>query len=285
MAIPEQQLKSWSTLGAQQASTDTYNSIKTALASHLWPPEMDHKVYLQGSYPNHTNIRGDSDVDVVVETSNVFYHDLPPDLRLHLGFTDGAYGWSAFRDEVKTALTNYYGHNTVSDSRAGKCLQVSGTGNRLNADVVPSVTFRRYVGTRHIASGITFWTNTGVQIINYPKLHLENGSPKNNACGGHYKPIIRVFKNARNAAGSDFPSYFLECMLYNVPTNCFSSSYSNAFFQALQFLNNVKNDGSLKSFRCQNEQQQIFASEPHQTTLESAHSVINGLVRLWNLRK
>ena len=283
MEIPEHQLKSWSARGAQQASAETYNSIKAALAAHSWPRGMDHNVYLQGSYPNFTNIRGDSDVDIAVETSNVFYHDVPHDLRLRLGLTGGgAYGWRAFRDKVKTALTSYYGHNAVTDSRTGKCLKVSGKGNRLKADVVPCVTFKHYVGTSHTASGITFWTKTGVQIINYPKLHLENGSRKNSACGGHYKSNIRVFKNARNVVDSDFPSYFLECMLYNVPTNCFSRTHSNTFLQALQVLISAKNDGSLKNFLCQNEQQRIFGGEPHQTSLESAHSVISGLVHLWN---
>ena len=72
MTIPEHQLEKWSTLGAQTASANTYASIKKALEAHNWPPGMDHIVYLQGSYPNYTNIRGDSDVDVVVETSNTF---------------------------------------------------------------------------------------------------------------------------------------------------------------------------------------------------------------------
>jgi len=157
---------------------------------------------------------------------------------------------------------------------------VSGKGNRLNADVVPSVTFRRYVGTRHIASGITFWTKAGVRIINYPKLYLENGAQKNNACNVNYKPNIRVFKNSKNILGSDFPSYFLECILFNVPTHHFSNSYSDTFYQVLSFLEQAKNDGSLSTFQCQNEQQRIFGSEPHQTNLESVRSIIGGLIRM-----
>ena len=74
MAITEQQLSNWSGLGAQKGSADTYNSIKTALGQYVFPAGMNYRVYLQGSYPNHTNIRGDSDVDVVVETDGVFYH-------------------------------------------------------------------------------------------------------------------------------------------------------------------------------------------------------------------
>ena len=76
MGIPESQLERWSSIGAQQRSAATYRSIQTALAAHDWPRYMDHDVYLQGSYPNHTNIRGDSDVDDVVETSRAFYHNV-----------------------------------------------------------------------------------------------------------------------------------------------------------------------------------------------------------------
>ena len=72
MTIPENQLRTWSQLGAQARSQRTYQSIRNALGRHVWPPAMGSpSVYLQGSYRNHTNIAGDSDVDVVVESSGV----------------------------------------------------------------------------------------------------------------------------------------------------------------------------------------------------------------------
>ena len=207
MGIPAPQLASWSTLGARQASAITYNSIKLALNKHPWPQTMDHHVYLQGSYPNHTNIRGDSDVDVVVESTNVFYHNVPEHSRSQYGLTTGSYTWQEFRAEVKEALINYYGFAAVTDGN--KSLKVAGYGNRLNADVVPCNTYRRYEDRYRYASGITFWTRGNIQIVNFPKAHLDNGSGKNGRCGGHYEPTVRMFKNARNRAGSDFPSYFL----------------------------------------------------------------------------
>ena len=36
---------------------------------------MTYVSYLQGSYRNDTNIRGDSDVDLVLELNSVFKHD------------------------------------------------------------------------------------------------------------------------------------------------------------------------------------------------------------------
>ena len=234
MAIPQQQLASWSRVGARQGSAVTYNSIKSALEGHQWPREMDHQVYLQGSYPNHTNIRGDSDVDVVVESANVFYHNIPEHLRTQYGLTaPGTYGWYQFRAEVKQALVNYYGAAAVTDGN--KSIKVAGHGSRLNADVVPCNSYRQYDGNYRYASGMTFWTRSGVQIINFPKAHLKNGSDKNGSCGANYKPSVRVFKNARNRAGSDFPSYFLECIMYNVPDHSFCSDHGATFVASVNF--------------------------------------------------
>lgn len=283
MPIPESQLKSWSNLGSQQASAKTYRSIKKALTEYSWPTAMDHKVYLQGSYPNFTNIRGDSDVDIVVETTNVFYHNILYEHQAHYGLTHrGSYDWKQFRAEVKAALSNYYGHNEVIESRSGKCIKVLGKGGRLNADVVPCVTYKKYTNYSHFVTGITFWTNYDVQVINYPKIHIKNGSDKNFRCGENYKKTVRIFKNARNAVNSDFPSYFLECMLYNVPTNCFSGCNGEIFCNVLNFLNRAKTDGTLQNFQCQNEQQSMFGNELHQVSIYSAHILIEQLKDLWN---
>lgn len=73
MAIPEAQLQTWSNQGATSLSANTYNSIKTCIEGNNWNDDISFNIYLQGSYRNSTNIRGDSDVDVVVEFSSVFY--------------------------------------------------------------------------------------------------------------------------------------------------------------------------------------------------------------------
>lgn len=283
MPIPETQLQSWSGVGAQTGSANTYNSIQTALQAHTWPGTMNQNSYLQGSYPNHTNIRGDSDVDVVVESTMVFYDDARPEFRAQLGLTGGgSYNWRQFRAQVKAALEDHYGAGVVSESTSGKCLKVAGHGNRLDADVVPCVTIKHYDGLTHAASGITLWTNAGIQIVNYPKLHLQNGAAKNTACSQHYKPTVRIFKNARNRAGSNFPSYFLECMLYNVPSVYFSGNRTDTFRDALVFLGNSMNDGTLQTFNCQNGQQLMFGNQRHQIGIASAHVLINQLVNLWD---
>ena len=117
-----------------------------------------------------------------------------------------------------------FGNVVMEDTDGNKCIKVAGDGHRLNADVVPCTAYRHYLNGTY-TEGITFWTRGWTQIINFPKVHLEHGSQKNHECGGRYKPNVRVFKNARNAAGNDFPSYFLECLLYNVPRWAFRCAF------------------------------------------------------------
>lgn len=281
MVIPESQLATWSSLGAQKGSADTYASIKIALEAHRWPNNMTYTVYLQGSYPNHTNIRGDSDVDIVVETNSLFYHDVPDFQRVNYGLTTpGTFSWQDFRDEVQKALSNHYGSPIVT--RGNKCIKVSGSGNRLNADVVPCAGYRTYSNSYTYAKGITFWTRSGIQVINYPKLHLANGSAKNQDCYERYKPNVRVLKNARNRAQNDFPSYFLECLLYNVPNHKFNVNFENTFYEVLDFLDTARKTRVLSSFRCQNGQQMMFGEGEHQINIITAHSCIDALINLWN---
>lgn len=280
MPLPEQQLSTWSHQGAQQGSAGTYASIRAALAAHAWPTGMDHEVYLQGSYANSTNIRGDSDVDVVVETQSVFYHNVPPHLHHQYGLTGGApYTWAQFRAEVRRALVGYYGVGSISDGN--KSLKVRGNPHRLNADVVPCNAYRQYQGDRY-AQGMTFWTRAGVQVVNFPRHHRHNGARKNDDCGTRYKPNARVFKNARNRANNNFPSYFLECLIYNIPNRCFGPRFAPTFSNALDHLVAASNAGTLGSFRCQNEQQLLFGTELHQANMHAAQNLIRALVALWH---
>jgi len=77
MRIPLSQLETWCHQGAIKSSSATCASIKHALTKSTCPlANRGVDVFLQGSYPNSTNIYGDSDVDVVVRYPNTWYPDL-----------------------------------------------------------------------------------------------------------------------------------------------------------------------------------------------------------------
>ena len=287
MAIPESQLETWSNRGATVGSANTHKSIRIALNQHNWPQGMNHEAYLQGSYANYTNIRGNSDVDLVVESSSVFYSNLSQDEKQHLGLTGGSYAFAAFRNEVIEALISYYGPNLV-DYSSQKSIKIAASSNRLVADVIPCIQYRWYHQLSVIAEGITFWTqNSNQQIINYPKIHLQNGANKNQRTNNNYKPSVRMFKNARERILEDnpslqgsYPSYFVECLLYNVPDQCFSNSFANTHCDVVNFLSS-QSPQSLAQFRCQNEQLLLFGSDSTQWDITRAKDFVYQLSKLW----
>lgn len=289
MALSENQLETWSNQGSVTGSANTYNSIKVALESYTWPSTMNHIVYLQGSYGNSTNIRGNSDVDVVVETEWVFYNNLSEDEKRVLQLTPGKYTWNEFRAEVVKALISYYGASQVDTSK-NKSIKLLANSNRLAADIVPCAKYRKYSNYSVIAEGITFWTmNNGTQIINYPKIHKENGIIKNDEkhTNGWFKPTVRIFKNMKEKIISDdpslagkYPSYFVENLLYNVPNYCFGTSYQSTVIAILKYLVESYKNESINNFVCQNAQENLFGSNSTQWNKSDCLSLIEKSINL-----
>ena len=294
----EQQLTSWANQGATVTAKNTYASIQMALKastspiSHLIDNQI--QVYLQGSYGNDTNIRGDSDVDVVVEYNGAWGSDLSnlSDEELEAYRRDHSsaeYTFTQLREDVITALENYYGVAFIEPGN--KAIKVLPSSGRLKADVIPAMQYKKfyyYFGrdSQNFARGIKFVAqNTGRIVINYPKEHLKNGQGKNSReqTNGWYKPTVRMFKNARSAlldAGwldeGQAPSYFVESLLYNVPNNLFGGSYKYTFDNITEYLNGMDED-SLRSLQCQNGMLPLIGASDEQWNLEDAVMFIVGL--------
>lgn len=280
MAIPESQLETWSHQGAITTAKATADSIKNALnAYNDWPDEIDFEVYLQGSYKNDTNIRGDSDVDVVAQL-NSFYSNLSEDQKGNLGLSPASYGWTDFRTDVLKALKNYYGQSFITEGN--KSLKIKANNGRLPADVVVCAQYRKYksVDNYNYVEGICFWSKKdNRQIINYPKVHYDNGVSKHQNSSKWYKPLVRMFKNMRGyISGDSTPSYFLECMLYNVPNANFGTSYQGTFCNIVNWLNKA----DLENFICQNGQLKLFGMTPEQWNIIKQKKFTNNLIPLWN---
>jgi len=298
MVIPETQLETWSHQGAVATSKATQESIKIALDQYKgYPENIDYEVYLQGSYRNSTNIRGDSDVDVIVELKSSFYGDtstLPSnESSLYKSiYPDATYKWQNFRSNVLSALQDYYGNSVIKEGR--KSLKVGNpTGSRLPADVVVCMQYRKYLEfpnfrDQKYVEGVQFYVPSENRwIISYPKLHYENGVKKHSpsATNGWYKPAVRIFKNARSylidhdKISSDVaPSHFLEGLIYNVPNDKFGTSYQNTFYNILKWACNV----DYSQIVCQNEQLPLFGHTPEQWSEANAHQLISSLISLWN---
>jgi hypothetical protein len=291
MPIPSSQLETWANQGAIVTAQATHTSIRTALSLYNWPDGIRHDEYLQGSYRNNTNIRGDSDVDLVTELTSTFWSNLTEEEKREMGITPASYTWSDYRSDLIHALRDYYGDGLIdtSGSRSVKVLPSSG---RLHADIVVAGQYRHYSNMRLIAQGIIFWTTPGGQLIkNYPKLHYSNGTNKNSQerTGTWYKPTIRIYKNARNRIYNNkphldgrFPSYFIECLLHNVPDDRFGGGYQNSFVNVVNWLNEVLNNTGGSKFTTQNGMEYLFGPLITQWNQNDARLFISELIDLWN---
>lgn len=289
MPIPESQLNTWSNPGAQDASKRTHETIRSALAAYSWPQSATYDIYLQGSYRNSTNIRGDSDVDLVVELESTFYHDLTSLAEsskaiARQSFRPSNYSWSQFRGHVLDALERYFGQLYVRSGN--KAIKLLGSTSRLPADIVVCARYRKYTDAYSWANGMTFWTqNEGRQIINYPKIHYNNGASKNQDTSEWYKPTVRMFKNARNHLERNnriheglAPSYFVECLTFNASNWQFGHSYQSTYASIVDWMINSRLDGLM----CQNGQQALFGISPEQWSVNDAKMLAEQLQFLWN---
>lgn len=302
MSITLSQLEVWAKQGATVSAKATHESIRNALA-HERSPIKDRinsgsvKIYLQGSYKNKTNIRADSDVDVVVELTTTFGHNAHELSYEQKNAHDQAYGrafygWPEFRGDVVTALTRYYGTSSVDATRNKSIKLLQGSG-RLKADIVPVINYRKYsyfFGTNNhsLEEGVKFYhRTTNRAIINYPEHHYQNGIAKNSdlRTGGRFKPTVRIFKNMRNhlvdkgqLAAGIAPSYFLQSLIYNVPDAHFNGDQSTIIYNVLKYLYSTVVD----DFVCQNEQHLLFGATEEQWNVPHAQQAIIGFVQLWD---
>lgn len=251
MPIAESQLETWSHQGSVTQSANTYQSIKRVLLDPSAPyASRSFEVFLQGSYGNETNIYADSDVDIIMCLSSTYYENidaLSPDdkLRRDADWTPATYDLSDFKREVTAWLANNF---DTGVNPSGKAILVPGNGGRRDADVLSCAEFRRYRAYSRPFSvdyekGICFWPPGKALIDNYPKQHAANLTDKHQRTGGWVKPVVRIFKNWRNAMVRDgflaagvAPSYFLEGMLWNVPDQLFGRSWQDCCANALAWL-------------------------------------------------
>src|SRR5438105_2374327 len=115
MAIPEEQLDTWSHQGSVTQSANTYNAVKGVLQGRNAPyAGRSIDVFLQGSYGNDTNVYAESDVDIVILCHDTYFHDissLPPADKdaYNAAFIASTYSYQQFKAAVLKVLTDAYG--------------------------------------------------------------------------------------------------------------------------------------------------------------------------------
>ncbi len=295
MAIPEKQLETWSHQGSVSQSSDTYNTIKNVLQGNSVPyANKDYSIFLQGSYGNDTNIYAESDVDIVIKLNDCFRSDVKGLSQEEVSLYDDAflkasYNHTDFKRDVLNVLAKQYGSN-VKDGH--KAIAITAQGNRRKADVIVAIQFRCYYKFRDIydqsySEGICFYDSKGTEIINYPKQHSANLTQKHQDTNKWLKPMIRVLKNLRsklvdeNHIGQSIaPSYYIEGLLYNIPSDKFKTSFQDCFINSMNWIQNESNKNDLV---CANEHYYLLRdNSPVCWSPSNCQNFVNSAIDLWN---
>ncbi|VVJ21600.1 Uncharacterised protein [Amycolatopsis camponoti] len=265
------------------------------------PDENEYEVFLQGSYANGTNISDSSDVDLVILLKMPFEEEVkalkeklhPGDIEnFHRRYAPSPMTSDFFSQDVQSGLKERYYVRPRS-----KCVNIADWDSiaRVPADILPAMEYRRYdefpaSGKEKYDEGIFFRDKHGTSIINYPKQHLLNGNSKDRWTGGRFKEVIRVAKNARHKAievelldkKEVAPSYFIECLYYNVPDTTFRTSLHSAFYAATRWLHRKCTDSpdEFNTLLCQNKLVNLFGKGPDQWCVCRAEKFLNALLGL-----
>ncbi|MFD0672653.1 nucleotidyltransferase [Cohnella sp. GCM10027633] len=266
--------------------------IKDAIKADLELSKMNIEIIPQGSYRNNTNVRANSDVDICVKLKDTFFYDLPqnpPKSANDFNIVPSSYTYSEFKNAVEVALVNKFGRTSVA--RGNKAFDIKANTYRVEADVVPCFEHRRYFYTANggydYLSGIELRPDTGSRIINWPKQHYENGVSKNKETGNKFKFTTRVFKRLRNEmkeqgvqSAEYVPSFLIECLIWNVPNNIFSSNnYFDLVREAIIHLyNSTKSEEGCSEWGEVNELKYLFRQSQPWTRQQANQFLIDA----WN---
>lgn len=293
MAIPESQLETWSRHGATASATALYERIRTGLQSDPALQGRNFEVFLQGSYRNSTNIRGDSDVDVVAMLTDTYMPEYGALDAYTRSVVEGrastaTYKLTDFRRDVLGAIRRSFPMHNVTEG--GKSIKIPRTSNNIPADVVPSLQYRLYLPSQGLLADANYiegiWlrdVQRNYSVVSYPKRSYDNGVAKHGRTNQWYKPTVRIFKNARGwlednglMQSGTASSHAIECLLYNVPDEQFGVSYGDTFVNVVNWLNGA----DLTNFVCQNGIQRLFDSG--RWTTQYARTYIDALIQMWN---
>ena len=111
-----------------------------------------------------------------------------------------------------------------------------------DADLVVTLSYKK---------GIAFYLpDEGRWVVSFPQQQHERGLTEEEATSRRFKRTVRMFKAARSRLGErkmltkeGAPSYFIECLLYNVPDGLFKPKLAPTYAGIVDWLSTAKLDG------------------------------------------
>jgi len=291
ITLPEE-CRTWSNPGGWGRQRWSVNSVKDCLDGAGLRDRHQFDFYVQGSFANNTHTGPESDIDVVVALQECWASNIgalpKKDRDQYDEVTERAeYDLAQFKNDVDDVLRPEYFRRW-----GDKCLKLKEYNDPflLPIDVLVCVEYRHYkffhdLSDQDYIPGVCFVIPNAGMVVNFPKLHLLRGNVKDRRVGGNYKPVIRIAKNAYRWAveqnllpAGSAAGYFIECLLFNVPDEHFSSNHWLSFracFERLRY-----ETAALSGFECQHGMGNLFGDGPEQWRKESAVGLVDCMVEM-----
>jgi len=266
----------------QERCENAERAIRNALNANAKLNSRNIKIFSQGSYRNHTNVRKDSDVDIGILCYETFFMNLPEGYtREDFDIDPATYDYTQFKNEVGEAVIAYFGANSVH--RGNKAFNIRENSYHVDADVAPFFEHRRYATDGSYLSGVELRSDNSGRVINWPEQNYQNAVSKNNITHRRFKALVRIVKALCNemsdkgiTTARSFPGFLNECLAWNVPNDHFGHNTYRADVQdCLAFLfNNTMRDDQCSEWGEVSELKYLF--RPSQKwTRQQAHDFIS----------
>lgn len=223
----ERKLLGWtgpSSDSEKDRQTRTERMIREAIQGHTAFDNCSLTVFSKGSYPNNTNVRLNSDVDIAVQCHEASYSDgNAPSVGSYTGYWTPA----NLRAELGAALVNKFGSDV--DTSGGTAIRVRSSSSRVEADAVPCFDYKHHFSGGGYREGIKVIRTDGRQIVNYPAQCYAEGVARNTATSQRYKKVVRILKRVAidmesSGRHPNAPSFFIESLVFNCPNTDFGAS-------------------------------------------------------------
>ena len=256
----------------EQRCKNMINMVKDAIENYYnqtkdYKMRVDnYEIFLQGSYANNTNVKQNSDVDICVMYKNVFRYEMPEGYSLDSKYSDSTFTYMELRNNIKQALIKKFGSDRVVDKN--KSIRILSNTYTTDADVVVAFQYRYYINQDTYKEGIAYTALDGTNVVNYPKIHIENGNKKNTSTNHMYKKMVRIFKkimyNMQDdnvLASKEIKGFVLECMCYNYPNDKLYQHIETKYTDNLNNMINYFLDNSMNLWKEVNEIKWLFGIE------------------------
>ena len=244
------------------------NILKTAVnnaaqATPYFKPE-DVLIYLQGSYACHTNSHFQSKMEVVVEVTRTREYSYDVMMRNEFKMRDNFYidfnhyfDVKRFKDSLAEQLNLLLKQKVVfSDTN----LLIPAFGSlQHSVDIFPCFKYKYFTDEGGSMRGkLVYDRHLDDHYLIFTNFHAANGNLKDEITRGNFKRMVRFFKNIMAISLREdgkihrVRGYYIECLLYNVPTEMFFTAdgkLSSVFLKIINWLNFA----DLDDFICQNQ--------------------------------